>query len=157
MKAAFQIAGERMRAALEPQVRRWRARAPMEAGGASNEGRGISRMDMTWLTDRIALGGGIWSSANMAEVARMGITHVIDMQIEFDDTALAEPFGIEVLWNAIDDDFEPKPVEVLQRGVEFGLRALDEAHAKVYIHCAAGVHRAPMMALALLCATGWEV
>ena len=36
-------------------------------------------------------------------VAKVGITHVIDMQVEFDDTPLAEPHGIEVLWNAIDD------------------------------------------------------
>ena len=55
-------------------------------------------MDMTWITPRIAVGGGIWNAENMAEVARAGITHVIDMQIEFDDTELAAPYGIEVLW-----------------------------------------------------------
>ena len=119
--------------------------------------RKLSRMDITWLTDRLAVGGGIWTAGNMAEVARAGITHVIDMQIEFDDTPLAQPFGIEVLWNPTDDDFEPKPTELFHQGVEFGLKALDEAHTKVYIHCAAGVHRAPMMALALLCAMGWEI
>jgi len=27
----------------------------------------------------------------------------------------------------------------------------------VFIHCAAGVHRAPMMTLAVLCALGWEL
>ena len=43
----------------------------------------------------------------MAEVARAGVSHIIDMQIEFDDTALAEPCGIEVLWNPVDDDFQP--------------------------------------------------
>ena len=46
-------------------------------------------MDMTWVTDRIALGGGIWNERNMIELAQAGITHVIDMQIEFDDTPLA--------------------------------------------------------------------
>ena len=46
-------------------------------------------MDITWLTDRIAVGGGIWNAENMAKVARAGITHIIDMQIEFDDTPLA--------------------------------------------------------------------
>jgi len=114
-------------------------------------------MDMSWVTDRIAVGGGIWNAENMAEVARAGVTHIIDMQIEFDDTALAEVHGIEVLWNAIDDDFQPKPPQVFQRGVGFALQALDEPGAKVYIHCAAGVHRAPMMTLALLCTMGWEM
>ena len=110
---------------------------------------------MTWLTDRIAVGGGIWTADNMAVVARTGVTHIIDMQIEFDDTNLAEPHGIEVLWNPIDDDFQPKPPEILQRGVDFATAALDEAGTRIFIHCAAGVHRAPMMTLAVLCSIGW--
>ena len=113
-------------------------------------------MDITWLTDRIAVGGGIWSAGNMAEVARAGITHIIDMQIEFDDTPLAEQHGVEVLWNPTDDDFEEKPASLFQRGVEFAEGAL-EKDGKVYIHCAAGVHRAPMMALALLGSMGWTI
>lgn len=114
-------------------------------------------MDITWVTDRIAVGGGIWNADNMAEVARAGITHIIDMQIEFDDTPLAEPHGIEVCWNPVDDDFEPKSSDVFERGVEFALAALDEGQAKLFIHCAAGVHRAPMMTLALLAVMGWSV
>ena len=112
-------------------------------------------MDMTWVTGRIAVGGGIWTAENMAAVARAEVTHVIDMQIEFDDTKLAEPHGIEVLWNPIDDDFQPKPPEVFQRGVDFATEALDREKSKLFIHCAAGVHRAPMMALAVLCSLGW--
>ena len=114
-------------------------------------------MDITWVTDRIAVGGGIWNGENMAAVARAGITHVIDMQIEFDDTALAEPYGIEVCWNPIDDDFEPKPAAVFERGVEFALAALEDDGAKLFVHCAAGVHRAPMMTLALLAVLGWPL
>lgn len=113
-------------------------------------------MDITWLTDRIGVGGGIWTAENMAKVAREGITHIIDMQIEFDDTELARPYGIEVLWNGTDDDFQPKPPELFERGVEFGQAALSENGGKLYIHCAAGVHRAAMMTLALLGAMGWE-
>ena len=127
-----------------PSARRARVSAPHRTG-----------MDITWLTDRIAVGGGIWTSENMAKVARAGITHIIDMQIEFDDTALGRTHGIEVLWNPTDDDFEEKPAELFRRGVDFALAALEGAEAKVFIHCAAGVHRAPMMALALLGAMGW--
>ena len=114
-------------------------------------------MDVTWATDRIGVGGGIWNEKNMGELARMGVTHVIDMQIEFDDTPLAEGYDIEVLWNPTDDDFQPKPPELLEKGVEFGLEALEHPEAKLYIHCAAGVHRAPMMTLAMMCATGWDL
>ena len=114
-------------------------------------------MDMSWVTDQIAVGGGIWVAENMEKVKDAGITHVIDMQIEFDDTNLAKPFGIEVLWNPIDDDFQPKPAAVFKRGVEFGLEALKNPESKVYVHCAAGVHRAPMMTLALLRAMGHDL
>jgi protein-tyrosine phosphatase len=114
-------------------------------------------MDMTWVTERIALGGGIWNARNMEELSQTGVTHVVNMQIEFDDRPLAEPFGIRVLWNPTDDDFLPKPPELLKRGVDFALEALNEQDARVYVHCAAGVHRAPMMTLAILCAMEWEV
>lgn len=114
-------------------------------------------MDMTWITDRIAVGGGIWVPEKMAEVAATGVTHIIDMQIEFDDTAIALPFGIKVFWNEVDDDFQPKPPEVFHDAVEFAMEALERPDAKLYIHCAAGVHRAPMMALAVLRAMGYEL
>jgi len=114
-------------------------------------------MDISWVTERIAVGGGIWNADNMAKVAQAGITHIIDMQIEFDDTPLAGRHGIEVLWNPTDDDFEPKPAALFRRGVAFALAALDGGEGKVFIHCAAGVHRAPMMALAVLGSLGWNV
>ena len=114
-------------------------------------------MDMTWITERVGLGGGIWNARNMEELAQTGVTHVLNMQVEFDDRPLAEPHGIRVLWNATDDDFLPKPPELLKRGVDFALEALDEPEARLYIHCAAGVHRAPMMTLAVLCAMEWEI
>jgi len=113
-------------------------------------------MDMTWVTGQIAVGAAIWNAQNMANVARAGVTHIIDMQIEFDDTALAEAQGITVLWNAVDDDFQPKPPQVFQRGVAFALDALDQPGTKLFVHCAAGVHRGPMMTLAILCAQGWK-
>jgi protein-tyrosine phosphatase len=118
---------------------------------------GTFLMDMTWVTGRIAVGGGIWTAENMAQVARAGVTHILDMQIEFDDTPLAVPLGITVLWNPIDDDFQPKSPEVFQHGVDFALEALDQEGSKLFVHCAAGVHRAPMMTLAILCSLSWKL
>ncbi len=114
-------------------------------------------MDMTWITSRIAVGGGIWTDENMQQVARAGVTHIIDMQVEFDDSGLAEPYGIPVLWLPVDDDFKPKPPEIFQRAAEFALQALDQDGAKLYVHCAAGVHRGPMIALSVLCVLGWSL
>jgi protein-tyrosine phosphatase len=114
-------------------------------------------MDITWLTDRIGLGGGIWNDQKMIEVVAAGVTHIIDMQVEFDDTRLAEPYGVKVLWNPTEDDFQPKGAELFQRGVDFAREAMRDPEAKVFIHCAAGVHRAPMMTLAVLRAQGWSL
>jgi protein-tyrosine phosphatase len=114
-------------------------------------------MDITWVTDRIGLGGGIWNDENMQALVKMGVTHIIDMQIEFDDRPLAKPYDVKVLYNPTDDDFQLKPAELFQRGVDFAIDALDVDGGKLYIHCAAGVHRAPMMTLAVLRAFGWPL
>jgi protein-tyrosine phosphatase len=132
-------------------------RSPIKVGWEKKARRRRVGMDITWLTDRIAVGGGIWNAENMAAVSRAGITHIIDMQIEFDDTPLAGAHDIAVCWNPVDDDFEPKPAAVFTRGVEFALAALEDDGSKLFVHCAAGVHRAPMMALALLAVMGWPV
>jgi Dual specificity phosphatase, catalytic domain len=149
--------GARLRAALAA------ARPGKGTSGKNPAGRKVRvtrlkmGIDITWVTDRIGVGGGIWTAENMGAASRAGITHIIDMQIEFDDTQLAKPFRIAVCWNPVDDDFEPKPPQVFARGVEFALRALKQDGTKLFVHCAAGVHRAPMMTLALLGVMGWTV
>ena len=114
-------------------------------------------MDLSWVTDRIAVGGGIWNDDNMAELVRLGVTHIINMQVEFDDRPLAEGLGVSVLHNPTDDDFQLKPPQLFRNGVDFALEALDAPESKLYIHCAAGVHRAPMMTLAVLRVLGWAL
>jgi protein-tyrosine phosphatase len=79
------------------------------------------------------------------------------MQIEFDDRPLAVKYPVTVLNNPTDDDFQPKPPQLFQTGVEFALEALEDPEARIYIHCAAGVHRAPMMTLAILRVLGWSL
>jgi dual specificity protein phosphatase-like protein len=115
-------------------------------------------MDLSWVTDRIAVGGGIWNDENMDQLVRLGITHIINMQIEFDDRPLAEGYPVTVYHNPTDDDFQPKPPQLFAGAIDFAQEALeDHPENKVYIHCAAGVHRAPMMTLALLRMQGWDL
>lgn len=114
-------------------------------------------MDVTWITEQVGVGGALWNEAGAMAAAREGVTHIINMQIEFDDRSLAEPYGMKVLWLPIDDDFLPKPARIFEEGVRFALEAMADPEAKVYIHCAAGVHRAPMMTLAVLRALGWKL
>ena len=113
-------------------------------------------LDISWVMDRIAVGGWIETEEKMRAVVRAGITHVIDMAWEHDDTPL-EQFGIKVLLNFTDDDFQQKPAELLEKGVDFALDALHEPGSKLLIHCVAGRHRGPMMTLAVLGALGWSL
>jgi len=113
-------------------------------------------VDYQFITERLAIGGHIGTAENMRELSRAGITHVVNMQKEFDDSLLADGSGIEVLWNGCEDDFLPKPTELFWKGVRFTLEALADPEAKVYFHCAAGVHRSPIMLLAVLRVLGHE-
>jgi protein-tyrosine phosphatase len=114
-------------------------------------------VDANWMTDRIALGGWVETPEKMQDVAQSGITHILSMAWEFDETELAAPYGIKVFLNTVDDDFAPKSPEVLERGVEFALATLEQPDAKLLIHCVAGRHRGPMMTLAVFCAQGWHM
>ncbi|MFZ0296310.1 MAG: dual specificity protein phosphatase [Candidatus Sulfotelmatobacter sp.] len=143
--------------ATNSTTRKVRSSGKNTAGRKVRVARPKMGIDITWVTERIGVGGGIWTAENMAAVARAGVTHIIDMQIEFDDTPLAGAHGIAVCWNPVDDDFEPKPAAIFARGVDFALAALEEDGTKLLVHCAAGVHRAPMMTLALLGVMGWSV
>ncbi len=85
---------------------------------------------------------------------RWGITGVINLRAEFDDRKL----GVNIpdyLHLPTVDDAAPS-LEDLQAGVEF-YRRVRANGGKVYIHCGAGVGRAPSMAAACLMADGLSV
>ena len=121
-------------------------------------------VDFTFITERLAVGGGIWTRENFEELQRHGFTHIINTQIEFDDRALrlsgdpSAPLGMNhepvVLDLGMDDDYHPKPAELFFRGVRFALAALEQPQTKLLVHCASGIHRGPMVALAILRALG---
>ncbi len=115
-------------------------------------------MDFDFILDRrLAVGGGIWTREAMATLARLGFTHVLNLQAEFDDSALAVECGITALWVPTEDDCTHKPAEFFERVAGFALAALASVEAQVYVHCAAGVHRGPLATAAILHALGFDV
>jgi protein-tyrosine phosphatase len=113
-------------------------------------------VDYQFVNERLAIGGTIGTGENMRELAQAGITHVVNMQKECDDSLLTDGTGIEILWNGCEDDFLPKPAELFWKGVRFTLQALEVPEAKILFHCAAGVHRSSLMLLAVLRVLGHE-
>lgn len=82
---------------------------------------------------------------------KWGIMGVVNLRREFDDLTL----GVNIpryLHLPITDDTAPS-IEDLTRGVEF-IREIIKDGGKVYIHCGAGVGRAPTMAAAYLVTLG---
>lgn len=113
-------------------------------------------MDISPLTHRLSVGDGIWTVERMQHLADLGYTHVLDLQAEFDDRQIAASLPLRIHWNPTDDDFQPKPAEFFQSSVAFALAAFEDPEAKLYVHCAAGLHRAPLTCAAILCALGYD-
>jgi predicted protein tyrosine phosphatase len=84
-------------------------------------------------------------------LSQRGITAMINMRTEFDDqtAGIAPPRYMHL--KIIDNT--PPTLEHLQAGSDFIAQEITQG-GKVYIHCAAGVGRAPTMAAAYLVSTG---
>jgi len=106
--------------------------------------------DLHYVTRQLAVGGAILTSDVMRAVAAAGITHIVNLQEEFDDHAIRGNIEVSILWNACTDDLLPKPPNFFWKGVQFTLQALQDENSKVLFHCAAGIHRSPMMLLAVM-------
>lgn len=113
-------------------------------------------LDYQFVTDRLAIGSSIRKAEDMRELAASGITHVINMQMEFDNRRLSAGTGVSVLWNGCEDDNLPKPPGFFWAGVQFALDALESPDTKILFHCAAGIHRSPLMLLAVLRVLGHD-
>ena len=112
-------------------------------------------LDFHWVTARIAVGGEIRGQKNMAKLAEVGFTHIVNLQQSVDDARQAGKYGLEVHHDPFDDDEEPKPSDHFERVVAFAQAALQDPKAKLYVHCTAGVHRGPLMTLELLQSLGY--
>jgi len=95
--------------------------------------------------------GGQHRLRGLAQMRALGISAVLNMREESDDAQRGLALD-HYLWLSTTDDTAPM-AEDLERGADF-IRQHIAAGRGVYIHCAAGVGRAPMMAAAYLVRTG---
>jgi hypothetical protein len=111
-------------------------------------------VSFNFVTERIAVGGGISSKADVDQIVAAGITHVIDMRAEFDDDTLNDS-RITILWLPQVDDGKARPPGHYRRGIQFAFPVFALPNTKVFPHCAAGLNRGPTMCYALLRAFGF--
>lgn len=95
--------------------------------------------------------GAQFNQRGKRKLEKLGFTGCVNLRIEKDDAA----FGLDLtnyLYLPTIDDTAPS-IEHLEQGVAF-IRHIIHEGGKVYIHCGAGVGRAPSMAAAYLMAEG---
>lgn len=117
--------------------------------------------DLSWVTERIAVGGAIESMADVRVIASKGVTHVLNLR---DGDHHPEHFAEEAPWlakagldyhlNPVHDDGKKKPPEWFQRSIEYALGVLSKPNAKLFVHCKAGINRSPATVFAILYAFG---
>lgn len=106
-----------------------------------------------WLSPNLAIGGFIGTPENMCKLSDHGVTHVLNLQAEFDDQALVGSTCIRVIWVPLRND-GPLPPEALSAALDACLPILDAPEHRLFVHCLAGQRRAPWFCYALLRATG---
>lgn len=117
---------------------------------------GVPLLEYSRITDSLYVGPQYRESGKRA-LLQAGITHVVNMRSEFDD----EAHGLTLSGDDLSGycylpttDDEPIAPYHISKGIAFIDRAVKEG-GKVYIHCSAGVGRAPSMAAAYLISKGY--
>ena len=113
----------------------------------------IADLNLSWVTEKLAVGGRI-SAEHLPLLAReLGIRHVVDVRIECcDDAALLSTLGIGFLHLPTQDHFAIAD-EMLERGVAWIGAQLAREQA-VYIHCEHGIGRSVLLTWCVLTALG---
>ena len=113
---------------------------------------GMSPADTSYVAPRLYVGGQHYRHG-LARMAALGIRASLSLRDETDDQARGVALERHLWLRTVDDT--PPTVEQLTEASEFIRQAIDEGHG-VYVHCAAGVGRAPTTAAAYLVSTGLE-
>ncbi|HEY7984074.1 MAG TPA: dual specificity protein phosphatase [Ktedonobacterales bacterium] len=110
------------------------------------------RLNMSWITPQLAVGGRIHPE-DIARLAKLGVTRVVDTRSEHcDDRAALAAHGIELLYLPTPDTF-PLTLEQLAEGTEW-IVAQIAAGERVLVHCEHGVGRSVLLTAAALVTGG---
>jgi len=118
--------------------------------------------NLHFVTPHLAVGGDLsayddhLAGLQLAEIEELGITHVIDVRLEWDDSgtfAAALPH-VAYLHHRLDDAGQVVPAEWFEEAVAWVEAAGPDAI--VLAHCHMGINRGPSLGFALLLAQGWD-
>ena len=110
------------------------------------------RLNMTWITDHLAVGGRV-RPEDIKALARAGVTHVIDTRSEYrDDVQALANMHIELLHLPTADGY-PLTTEQMMQGARWATERMEQG-GRVLIHCEHGVGRSVQLTCAVLMYTG---
>jgi protein-tyrosine phosphatase len=122
-------------------------------------GRGLPKLTGVPLAYNSRITPQIWvgpqfNAAGRRYLQRQGVNGSINLRVEYDDDAYGLALDRYCYLPTVDDHC-PSP-EHFQKGVDF-IRGVVQEGGQVYIHCKAGVGRAPTLAAAYFIAEGMTV
>ena len=129
--------------------------------GQFNEGVIMANLD--FITPQLATGGDL--PPNRLDAVRvlqewraLGITHLVDNRFEWNDDDLVAEHCPEIhyLHHGVDDAGQHMPDWWFDLGTEWVQGALEDAGAKVLVHCHMGINRGPSLAYACLLMLGHD-
>lgn len=106
------------------------------------------RLNMSWVTDHLAVGGRI-HPADIKALARVGVTQVIDTRSEYSDDAQALAREHIELLHLPTADTQPLTIEQMMEGARWAYKRIEQGD-RVLIHCEHGVGRSALMTCAVL-------
>lgn len=98
------------------------------------------------------------ADAQLTELVEAGLTHIIDVRMEWDDSTwvTAAAPHVDYFHHGIDDAGQRIPDDWFDEGVAYAFEAFRDSKAVVLTHCHMGINRGPSMGFAILLAMGWE-
>ena len=117
----------------------------------------------SFVTPYLAVGGDLETTApdvatgQLEELGDAGITHVIDVRLEWSDEKWVQERNADVgyLHLGIEDAGQRVPGSWFDDGVAYAREAIDSGGV-VLAHCHMGINRGPSMGFAILLALGWD-
>jgi protein-tyrosine phosphatase len=106
------------------------------------------QLNMNWVTEHLAVGGRV-HPADIAALARAGVTHIIDTRLEYCDDADALARAQIELLHLPTRDTRALTVAQLEHGAQWAAERMQEG-GRVLIHCEHGVGRSVLLTCAVL-------
>ncbi len=121
-------------------------------------------VDAQFVTPQLAIGADLDTEnvrralGQLDELVRSGITHVVDVRIEWNDSQFLTEHAPQLRYfhHGVDDAGQRIPGTWFERLVSWSIPALSQTESKLYVHCHMGVNRGPSAAFAILLAQGWD-